>query len=69
MPNFISEGAVEQAILNGCIYNRFLAVFQLWVKGERGYRRPDILLYVNHPYISSANQSGKQGTLPHFSHV
>jgi type I site-specific restriction-modification system R (restriction) subunit len=27
--------------------NDFLAVAQLWVKGERGYRRPDILLYTN----------------------
>ncbi|MDO9311263.1 MAG: type I restriction endonuclease subunit R [Nitrosomonas sp.] len=27
--------------------NRFLAVTQLWVKGERGFRRPDVLLYVN----------------------
>lgn len=27
--------------------NHFLAVSQLWIKGERGYRRPDILLYVN----------------------
>lgn len=27
--------------------NRFLAVQQLWVKGERGYRRPDVILYVN----------------------
>lgn len=27
--------------------NRYLAVTQLWIKGERGYRRPDILLYVN----------------------
>lgn len=27
--------------------NRFLAVSQLWIKGERIYRRPDILLYVN----------------------
>lgn len=27
--------------------NRFLAVTQLWIKGERGYRRPDVLLYVN----------------------
>jgi type I restriction enzyme R subunit len=27
--------------------NEFLAVFQMWVKGERGYRRPDVLLYVN----------------------
>jgi type I restriction enzyme, R subunit len=27
--------------------NRFLAVTQLWIKGERGHRRPDVLLYVN----------------------
>jgi type I restriction enzyme R subunit len=27
--------------------NEFLAVAQMWVKGERGFRRPDILLYVN----------------------
>jgi len=27
--------------------NRFLAVTQLWIKGERGFRRPDVLLYVN----------------------
>ena len=27
--------------------NRFLAVTQLWIKGERHYRRPDILLYIN----------------------
>src|SRR5438477_5974378 len=27
--------------------NEFLAVAQMWVKGERGYRRPDVLLYVN----------------------
>lgn len=27
--------------------NRYLAVSQLWIKGERNYRRPDILLYVN----------------------
>ena len=27
--------------------NQFLAVTQLWIQGERGYRRPDILLYVN----------------------
>src|SRR6266481_2941670 len=27
--------------------NEFLAVSQMWVKGERGYRRPDVLLYVN----------------------
>src|SRR6266481_448864 len=27
--------------------NRYLAVTQLWVKGERGFRRPDVLFYVN----------------------
>ncbi len=27
--------------------NDFLAVTQLWIKGERGFRRPDILLYIN----------------------
>jgi type I restriction enzyme, R subunit len=27
--------------------NEFLAVSQLWIKGERTYRRPDILLYFN----------------------
>lgn len=27
--------------------NRFLAVSQLWIKGDLSFRRPDILLYVN----------------------
>jgi type I restriction enzyme R subunit len=27
--------------------NDYLAVSQLWIKGERTYRRPDILLYIN----------------------
>ncbi len=27
--------------------NRYLAVTQLWVQGEHGFRRPDVLLYVN----------------------
>ena len=27
--------------------NEYLAVSQLWIRGEFGYRRPDILLYVN----------------------
>lgn len=27
--------------------NRYLAVTQLWIKGERGFRRTDALLYVN----------------------
>ncbi|MGR4876407.1 type I restriction endonuclease subunit R [Pseudoxanthomonas sp. LARHCG66] len=28
-------------------HNHYLAVTQLWVRGEHGYRRPDMLLYVN----------------------
>ncbi|MBW4505635.1 MAG: type I restriction endonuclease subunit R [Scytonematopsis contorta HA4267-MV1] len=27
--------------------NEFLAVSQLWIKGEQRYRRPDIILYIN----------------------
>ncbi len=27
--------------------NHFLAVTQLWIRGEIGYRRPDVLIYVN----------------------
>ena len=27
--------------------NRYLAVTQPWIKSERGFRRPDVLLYVN----------------------
>ncbi|MEM6714839.1 MAG: type I restriction endonuclease subunit R [Cyanobacteria bacterium P01_C01_bin.147] len=27
--------------------NEFLAVSQLWIRGETGFRRPDILLYIN----------------------
>jgi len=27
--------------------NEFLAVSQLWIKAEHGYRRPDVLLYIN----------------------
>lgn len=28
-------------------HNDYLAVSQLWIKAEHGYRRPDVLLYVN----------------------
>lgn len=28
-------------------HNDYLVVTQLWVRGEHGYRRPDVLLYVN----------------------
>lgn len=27
--------------------NHYLAVSQLWIRGQHGYRRPDVLLYVN----------------------
>jgi|CXWL01.1.fsa_nt_gi type I restriction enzyme R subunit len=47
-----SQGQNEQERVrvidfNDSSHNRFLAVSQLWIKGERYYRRPDILLYVN----------------------
>ncbi|MGH8502456.1 MAG: type I restriction endonuclease subunit R [Gammaproteobacteria bacterium] len=47
-----AEGRQEQARVrlidfNKSDNNRYLAVSQLWVKGERGYRRSDVLLYVN----------------------
>jgi type I restriction enzyme, R subunit len=32
---------------NNSSNNEYLAVSQLWIKGEHGYRRPDILLYIN----------------------
>ena len=32
---------------NDASQNRYLAVSQLWIKGEQRYRRPDIILYVN----------------------
>ncbi|APZ41805.1 type I restriction endonuclease subunit R [Acidihalobacter ferrooxydans] len=32
---------------NDSAANRFLAVSQLWIRGERYWRRPDVLLYVN----------------------
>ncbi len=32
---------------NDVAQNRYLAVSQLWIKGERRYRRPDIILYIN----------------------
>jgi type I restriction enzyme, R subunit len=32
---------------NDAAQNQYLAVSQLWIKGERRYRRPDIILYIN----------------------
>lgn len=40
----------EQAQLldfNAVDNNRYLFVTQLWIKGKRGFRRPDVLLYVS----------------------
>jgi type I restriction enzyme R subunit len=34
-------------LTNGPDNNHYLAVTQLWIKGERSFRRPDVLLYVN----------------------
>lgn len=31
----------------GADNNHYLAVTQLWIKGDRGFRRPDVLLYIN----------------------
>lgn len=38
---------VELIHFNDPAQNRYLAMTQLWVKGEHGFRRPDVLLYVN----------------------
>lgn len=41
------EDRVRLIDFNNPDENRYLAVTQLWVKGERGFRRPDVLLYIN----------------------
>ena len=46
------QGKREQARVrvidfNEAKNNHFLAVSQLWIRGERRYRRPDIILYIN----------------------
>ena len=40
-------GKVRLIDFNAQKENCFLAVTQLWIKGTRGFRRPDVLLYVN----------------------
>lgn len=40
-------GRVRVIDFNTVGNNDFLAVSQLWIKGERYYRRPDIILYIN----------------------
>ena len=47
-----TQGRAEQARVRVIDFttaanNQFLAVSQLWIKGETQFRRPDILLYVN----------------------
>jgi type I restriction enzyme R subunit len=47
-----AQGRVQRERLRvidfrGPARNDFLAVSQLWIRGERDYRRPDVLLYVN----------------------
>lgn len=41
------EGRVKLLHFNEPDQNRYLVVTQMWIKGERGFRRPDVLLYVN----------------------
>ena len=38
---------VQLIDFNDTSRNRYLAVRQLWIKGERRFRRPDVILYVN----------------------
>ena len=42
-----AHGRVRVIDFHHPLQNDFLAVTQLWIKGERYFRRPDILLYVN----------------------
>lgn len=47
-----AQGRKQQEVLRVIDFrdasrNDFCAVSQLWIKGERGFRRPDVLLYVN----------------------
>jgi type I restriction enzyme R subunit len=41
------QGRVRVIDCNDVDADRFLAVSQLWIKGDLYFRRPDILLYVN----------------------
>jgi type I restriction enzyme R subunit len=41
------QGRVRVIDFNHADENRYLAVSQLWIKGERRYRRPDIILYIS----------------------
>jgi type I restriction enzyme R subunit len=41
------QGLVRVVDFNNPAANRFLAVSQLWIRGELYFRRPDMLLYVN----------------------
>ncbi len=41
------QGRVRLLDFNVSSNNRYLVVTQLWIKGRRGFFRPDVLLYVN----------------------
>ena len=41
------QGRVKVIDFADTTNNEFLAVTQLWIQGTRGFRRPDVLLYVN----------------------
>src|SRR5437870_3881431 len=41
------QGRVRLIDFNQPNENRYLAVTQLWIKSELGFRRPDVLLYIN----------------------
>jgi type I restriction enzyme, R subunit len=47
MSSIAANRELDGFIRDGISTDFYLAVSQLWIKGEHGYRRPDILLYIN----------------------
>ena len=43
----LDQGRVKVIDFTDTTKNDYLAVTQLWIQGTRGFRRPDVLLYVN----------------------
>ncbi|MCB1212132.1 MAG: type I restriction endonuclease subunit R, partial [Verrucomicrobiales bacterium] len=43
----LDQGRVKVIDFTDPTKNDYLAVTQLWIQGTRGFRRPDVLLYVN----------------------
>lgn len=43
----LDQGKVKVIDFSDSTKNDYLAVTQLWIQGTRGFRRPDVLLYVN----------------------